>query len=64
MPRWLGALILLAFGGYSVYLAIADPKIRMRGMKRPLPTWLGRTYCLGIGFLSIIGGLLVWFHAS
>lgn len=60
MPRWLGAVVMIALGAYLLYAAIADPNVRFGGAKRALPIWLGRVYLGGLAAMLIVGGLLVW----
>jgi len=61
MPHWLGSLILIVLGFVGVYEAIADPCVKLRGMKHPLKKWQGRlwfgffaTICFGAGLAILL----------
>jgi len=59
MPRWLGAVVLIALGLYGVYQGIVDPRVNLRG-EGPLNRWQSRIF-LGIyAILCIASGLAIW----
>ena len=61
MPRSVGGILLIAVGSFALYQAMADPFVRLRGMKRSLAVWQGRTFLGMLALIGIVGGLLVWF---
>jgi hypothetical protein len=60
MPRWLGALIMVALGFVGVYQWIADPYVQLGGFGR-LNRWQSRLF-LGLFAAFCIGaGIAIWF---
>jgi hypothetical protein len=60
MPRWLGALVLIALGITGIYQWIKDPCVRLRGSKRPLNKWQGRLFYGLYSLLCLGGGVAIW----
>jgi len=59
MPRWLGALILLAIGIGGLHQAFTSTVFYIRGEGR-VPTWVGRTFTIVGSLLMLIMGLLLF----
>ena len=65
MPRWLGAVLLIAIGIGSLVQAVLDPHVTVPGIsKRALPVWASRVYLGVLAAFSILGGVAVYFGGS
>ena len=61
MPRWLGSLIMVAIGIVGLYEGVTNPRVTLRGSKRPLTKWQGRVFYGIIALIGMGGGLLIFF---
>lgn len=59
LPRWIGTVVLLFFGVWAIYHGMTGTDFYIRGVRGPLPLWLGRTFHITLGVSMIIGGVLV-----